>query len=94
MVAKAWADEAFKKRLLANPAEVLNENGVKVPRDKIVQVVEYSPQVVHFFLPEPPRDSFAQVMAKAWSDEAFNSALSSNPAAVLKENGIECSRIK
>ena len=31
LVAKAWKDPAFKKRLLAQPAAVLKEEGIEMP---------------------------------------------------------------
>lgn len=34
-------------------------------------------------------DAFAQVVAKAWTDESFKAALIAAPAATLKEVGIE-----
>ena len=54
MVAKAWSDELFKKRLLADPAAVLKEHGIEVPAEMAVKVVEDSAEVVHFILPSPP----------------------------------------
>jgi hypothetical protein len=40
LVAKAWADPAFKERLLAHPAAVLREQGFDVPAGIEVRVVE------------------------------------------------------
>ena len=40
IVAKAWSDHAFKQRLIANPAEVLRENGLDVPQGTEVRLVE------------------------------------------------------
>src|SRR5262245_49659796 len=40
IVAKAWADESFKRRLLADPAAVLLEQGTAVPAGVQVRVVE------------------------------------------------------
>jgi hypothetical protein len=54
LVARAWADPAFKARLLADPAAVLKENGLPVPPDLKLQVVENTEQVVHLTLPPPP----------------------------------------
>jgi hypothetical protein len=31
IIAKAWMDEGFKKRLLDNPAATLKEQGVEIP---------------------------------------------------------------
>jgi hypothetical protein len=56
VVAKAWSDEAFKKRLLADPAAVLKENGVEVSGEVAVKVIEDSAKVVHLILPERPSE--------------------------------------
>jgi hypothetical protein len=54
LVAKAWDDPAFKQRLLADPAAVLKENGLKVPAGVQVKVVENTDKVVHLTLPAKP----------------------------------------
>jgi hypothetical protein len=51
VVAKAWSDELFKKRLLADPRTVLKEHGVEVPADVNVKVMEDSGKTVHLILP-------------------------------------------
>lgn len=40
IVAQAWLDEEFKKRLIANPANVLEENGITIPNGVQVSVNE------------------------------------------------------
>ena len=54
IVAKAWADEGFKKRLVAEPAAVLKENGLEVAPGFQVKVVEDTGQVCHLTLPAKP----------------------------------------
>jgi hypothetical protein len=56
IVARAWADEGFKSRLLADPAAVLRESGLEVPPGVQVQVGEDTDQVFHLILPQKPRD--------------------------------------
>jgi len=41
VVAKAWADEEFKRRLLTDPRAVAAEAGVPLPERLTVKVVEY-----------------------------------------------------
>ncbi len=53
LVARAWADPAFKARLLADPAAVLEENGL-APAGKQFKVVEDTDEVVHLVLPGRP----------------------------------------
>jgi hypothetical protein len=51
IIAKAWADEAFKKRLLADATVVLKEEGVDVPEGMEVKAVENSEKVFHLVIP-------------------------------------------
>ena len=56
VILKAWTDPDFKQRLLADPATVLQENGVQVPSGVAVKVVEDTDQVNYFVLPGKPAD--------------------------------------
>jgi hypothetical protein len=47
IVAKALADDGLKKRLLAEPAAVLQEFGIEVPARGQVRAVENTDQVIH-----------------------------------------------
>ena len=51
IVARAWQDEAFKGRLLAEPREALAEMGVEVPAGHEVRVVEDTERVTHLVIP-------------------------------------------
>jgi hypothetical protein len=55
VVAKAWADEAFKQRLLAEPATVLREQGIELPDGLEVLMVENTEHRAYLVLPKPPR---------------------------------------
>ncbi len=55
VVAKAWSDPAFKKRLLENPKETLESNGLKLsPGTKLV-VNENTKNTLYLTLPEKPQ---------------------------------------
>jgi Nitrile hydratase, alpha chain len=54
MVARAWQDEAFKQRLMADPHAVLAELGIDVPPGRTVQVLEDTEQVTHLVIPLRP----------------------------------------
>ena len=56
IVAEAWADPAFKQRLLADPAAALAELSIPVPAGVTLQVHEATPGVMHLMLPPPPSD--------------------------------------
>jgi hypothetical protein len=49
-VAKAWFDEEFKRKLMADPKSVLKENGVEVPEGIEIKVVENTNKLVHITL--------------------------------------------
>ena len=57
IVSKAWADEQFKQRLLADPAEVLKEKSVTVPAGMTVNVVENTNVVCNLTLPLKPSEA-------------------------------------
>ena len=54
IIAKAWADEAFKQRLLADATAVLKQEGVEVPKGMTVKAVEDTDKVMHIVLPPAP----------------------------------------
>ncbi|TWB59389.1 NHLP leader peptide family RiPP precursor [Nitrospirillum viridazoti] len=56
IIAKAWADERFKVRLLADPATVLVAEGIDFPPGVTVSVVENTATHLNLILPVPPTD--------------------------------------
>lgn len=54
IVARAWADEAFKGRLVEDPRAVLREHGLELSPEVEVRVCEDRPGVRHFLLPASP----------------------------------------
>src|SRR5262245_6999877 len=75
VVAKAWVDDAFKRRLLADPAAVLQEHGVAVPPGVQVKVVEDTDTVRHMTLPaRPPGELSEEELARA-AGGAYNQGL-------------------
>ncbi len=65
VVAKAWADEAFKAALIADPNAALAAEGIAVPAGVKLKVLEDTSDTMHFILPPPP--------SAALSDEAVGS---------------------
>jgi nitrile hydratase alpha subunit len=63
LVARTWSDEAFKRRLLAEPAAVLAEQDIELPPGMEVRVYEDSPTAVHLALPPKPSDELADALA-------------------------------
>ena len=77
VVAKAWTDEAFKRRLLAEPGAVLREQGVDVPPGVEVRVVENTDAVVHLTLPRPPAEELSdeQLETVAGGDTTYDAQI-------------------
>ena len=56
IIAKCWADEAFKTKLLADPAATLKAEGAEVPAGLTVKAVENTDKVFHLVIPAKPTD--------------------------------------
>ncbi|MFV3127224.1 NHLP leader peptide family RiPP precursor [Niveispirillum sp. KHB5.9] len=56
IVAKAWSDEGFKARLMADPMAVLTEEGMEMPAGLTVSVVENTATAYTLVLPARPVD--------------------------------------
>jgi hypothetical protein len=57
IVTKAWSDEAFKQRLLADTTGTLKAEGVDIPEGFQIKAVENSDRVYHLVLPAKPQMS-------------------------------------
>jgi hypothetical protein len=51
IVDKAWHDDGYKDRLKRDPRSVLKEEGLEIPQDVEIKLVEDTPSVVHLTLP-------------------------------------------
>jgi hypothetical protein len=73
IIARAWKEPAFKKKLTANPREVFEEMGWDFEKNITVRVIEDNPNSFTFVLPATPsnieRLSESQLIkiAAAWS---------------------------
>ena len=56
LIAKCWADDAFKQRLLADPAGTLAAEGMAVPEGMTLRVVEDTAQAVTLVIPARPTE--------------------------------------
>lgn len=56
IIAKTWADEDFKQRLIADPMTVLRGEDVCVPEGVTLKVVENTETLKHIVLPAKPTD--------------------------------------
>ena len=56
LIAKCWADEGFKRKLLADPAATLKAEGVELPAGLSVKALENTDKVFHLVIPAKPTD--------------------------------------
>lgn len=56
LIAKCWADQAFKQRLLANPAAVLKAEGLALPPCVEIVALENSDTVFNLVIPAVPKE--------------------------------------
>ena len=78
VVARAWSDEGFKRRLLAEPATVLREQGLELPAGLELRVVENTARLRHLVLPSKPAEgelSEAQLAEAAGGGDAATHAI-------------------
>jgi hypothetical protein len=55
VIARAWSDDAYKKKLLQDPKSALKEAGVTVPANVDVHIHEDQPKSLHLVLPRKPK---------------------------------------
>jgi len=72
IITRCWDDEAFKERLLADPAATLAAEGVQVPEGVTVNVAVDSRDVRTLVIPLPPTAELSDVelegvAAGAWT---------------------------
>src|SRR3954453_22339526 len=59
VVARAWSDDEYKARLLAEPNAVLQEAGIDVPPGVEFRIVENTDNVVYLPLPPTPTEDLS-----------------------------------
>ncbi|MBI5524048.1 MAG: NHLP leader peptide family natural product precursor [Desulfarculus sp.] len=57
VVAKAWADESYKAKLIKDPAAVLKTEGLEIPQGVQLKVVEDTNSLRHLVLPALPAEA-------------------------------------
>ena len=62
IIAKCWADEAFKQQLMADPAATLKQEGIEVPEGVTINVCENTESVAHLVIPQRPQVLADEVM--------------------------------
>lgn len=64
LIAKCWADESFKRKLLANTEATLSAEGVELPAGLSVKVLENTDKVFHLVIPPKPTELSDQDLDK------------------------------
>jgi hypothetical protein len=92
VVGRAWSDEDFKRRLLADPARTLEEYELTAPAGRRIQVLENpervpedSDSVLHLILPARPS-------AEELSEEDLYSSGGTEPSAYCGHDWCRCYR--
>jgi len=67
IIAKAWADQVFKQRLLADATTVLKEEGLSVPEGMTVKAVENTDKIFHMVIPTCPQGQLTEEQLDAVS---------------------------
>ena len=60
IVAKAWSDPSFKKRLISNPKEVCKEYGIECRQGVDLKVNDRTDTVYYLNLPEKPEGELTE----------------------------------
>jgi len=89
VITKCWEDEAFKDRLLADPAATLAAEGLKVPEGVTVNVAIDSEDVRTLVIPLAPADALSDEALSRVSAGFRRDGPYSEPWAVLGWNSIE-----
>jgi len=70
VIARAWSDESFKERFLAEPRKVLAECEIYLPAGVEVNVVEQTDKVMYVVLPlKPGQEWMVKPMMSEDTDE-------------------------
>ncbi|QFY43238.1 NHLP leader peptide family natural product precursor [Candidatus Methylospira mobilis] len=56
LIAKCWADAAYKAKLLTNTSEILKEEGFEVQEGVTIRAVENTRSMYHLVIPEKPAE--------------------------------------
>ncbi len=79
IVARAWADPGYKKKLMRQPRAVLAEAGIAVPKGHKVVVHECDKKTSHFVIPAKPEGLIGEDVAAAHGALAPCCALAPDP---------------
>lgn len=64
LIAKCWADEGFKRKLLADPAATLKAEGAELPAGLSIKALADDDKVFHLVIPARPTELSDEDLAK------------------------------
>ena len=79
VIAKAWNDPAYKKRLLHEPQKVFRENGIDLPAGKELKITENTDKIVYLNLPANPGKELQNEVLKNIAAGAFQTVAATGP---------------
>lgn len=56
LVTKAWNDNSFKQKLINKPKFAIAEEGINLPENIEVKVIEETPRTFYIVIPQPPME--------------------------------------
>lgn len=56
VIAKVWADEEYKEKLMNNPEAILRDEGIEIPAGMKVNVLENTDQEYNLVIPQKPEE--------------------------------------
>ena len=60
VIAKAWSDPVFKRKLLQNPEATLAAEGISMPKGMHIEIHENTNKIVHLNLPQRPEGDLSE----------------------------------
>lgn len=72
VVMKAWKDPQFKEKLLKNPIEALMSQGIEIPKDVQVTVLENTDKQFYFVIPKEPEQELSEKQLESIAGGAFD----------------------
>jgi len=64
IIARAWLDEEFKKKLVADPQAVLKMEGIDIPAGITVKILQNDKNTRHLVIPERPQTKSKDLTVK------------------------------
>jgi Nitrile hydratase, alpha chain len=60
VIAKAWSDPTFEKKLMANPGQVLREENIEVPPNATIHVLKNTEKDLNLVIPSKPKGELSE----------------------------------